>query len=103
MKLWKNENMPADQNGVSVQNLKRQMFRQIVTMTVCLAIVSVAAFSFGSRSWYAMNREVSQKDNSVTSSSASPSLFIRAYGQDMPLLYLPMRAQQSFSRFLPLI
>ena len=80
MKLWKNENMPADQNGVSVQNLKRQMFRQIVTMTVCLAIVSVAAFSFGSRSWYAMNREVSQKDNSVTSSSASPSLFIRASG-----------------------
>lgn len=64
-------------DAAAIALMKKRMHQQILSMALCLAVVSVAAFAFITRAWFASNREVIGDDNSIISDTPSPSLYIR--------------------------
>ena len=75
-----NNSEPVSMDAAAIAKLKRQLRTQILTLTLCVAVAGAAAFAFATRAWFAMNREVSSSDNTISSDTASPSLYIRKTG-----------------------
>ena len=76
-KTRKNEQEKIVMDAAVIARMKKQMRRQLVSLMLCLVVVSIAAFAFITRAWFAMSRSVENHDNTITSDTASPSLFIR--------------------------
>ena len=58
--------------------MKKVIFKQIIIIAICVIVMALATFAFFSQAWFATNRRVDSNNTTITSSSPSASLFIRA-------------------------
>ena len=61
----------------TVRRMKKQLRRQIISMALCLVIITIAAVAFVTQAWFAMNREATGNENSIVSDTPGASLYIR--------------------------
>ena len=64
-------------NKTAILLMKKRMHQQLLSMALCLLVVSIASFALITRAWFAMNRTVTGNDNTITSDTPSASLYIR--------------------------
>lgn len=72
--------IPQGSDAAAIADMKKQLGRQIILLALFFVFACAAVFAFASRAWFAVNRDVTSNDNSITSDSSSPSLFIRKQG-----------------------
>ncbi len=87
-------------DAAAIALMRKRMRQQLLSMALCLAVVSVAAFAFVTRAWYAANREVIGNDNSIVSDTPSPSLFIRD-ASDVTMAYASEVTKTSSGALFP--
>ena len=73
----KDEQLNTASSAVTVAELRRQLVRQTLMMTLCLTVAVFSVVAYLSRAWFANNKEVESTDSSIVSDTPSPSLFIR--------------------------